>query len=333
MSRPTIHDVASLAGMSKSLVSLALSGSPKVSEDSREKILRAAAELGYRRNAAARSLAVRRSRTLGVLVLDLHNPVFADILDGVQSQAREHGFTTMLVSGGDDPVLELSEINTLLEFQIEGLILISHRLSSASLAAIANEVPTVVVTRDDIAIPHMDAVCNDDITGAELAVDCLVELGHREIICLSGGDNPISNDRVQGYQQAMSRHGLARFARVIPGGLTDALGYSAAKEALKFSPTGLVVANDIAAMGAIAAIKDADLLVPEDVSVIGYDGISLGGLRSVNLTTVAQPLEDLGRLAAQRLVERIEDPTSKGKRIRVSAKLIKRGTTSRVKQS
>jgi DNA-binding LacI/PurR family transcriptional regulator len=95
LQRPTIHDVASRAGMSKSLVSLALSGSPKVSESSRRRILRAASELGYRRNAAARSLAVNRSRTIGVLVLDLHNPVFAEILDALQAEVRQHSFSMM----------------------------------------------------------------------------------------------------------------------------------------------------------------------------------------------------------------------------------------------
>ncbi len=98
-SKPTIHDVASLAGVSKSLVSLALSGSKKVSEKSRERILAASESLGYRRNAAARSLAVQRSQTMGVLILDLHNPVFAEILDGVQSELRDYGYSTMLVTG------------------------------------------------------------------------------------------------------------------------------------------------------------------------------------------------------------------------------------------
>jgi len=106
LQRPTIHDVASRAGMSKSLVSLALSGSPKVSESSRRRILRAAQELGYRPNAAARSLAANRSRTIGVLILDLHNPVFAEILDAVQAEVRQHSFSMMLVSGGEDAALE-----------------------------------------------------------------------------------------------------------------------------------------------------------------------------------------------------------------------------------
>jgi DNA-binding LacI/PurR family transcriptional regulator len=322
VSKPSIHDVATLANVSKSLVSLALMGSPKVGEESRAKILVAAETLGYRKNAAARTLAAKRSKTIGVLVLDLHNPVF-----GVQIEMRKNGFTTMLVSGGEDPVFEQSDIETLLQFQIEGLILISHRLAPERLAAIAAEVPTVVVTRSDIQLPAMDTVSNDDVAGTGLAVDFLVTLGHSKIVCLSGGENPPSNSRVQGYLQAMERNNLSESARVVPGGLSDATGYAAATKALKLSPTALVVANDFAAMGAIAAIQEAGLRVPEDISVIGYDGISIGGLKNVNLTTVSQPLAELGTLAATRLVERINNPKEPAKQITVSAQLLVRGTT------
>jgi DNA-binding LacI/PurR family transcriptional regulator len=332
-SRPTIHDVARLSGRSKSLVSLALSGSPKVSNESKTRILKAAEELGYRPNQAARSLAVRRSKTLGVLILDLHNPVFAEILDGVQKEVREHGFSTMLVTGGDDPVFEQSEIETLLQFQIEGLILISHRLSDASLRKITSEVPTVILTRDDISLPGVDTVSNDDIAGAALGVDHLVQLGHSEIIYLSGGDNPVSHSRVTGYLQAMKRHKIAKSSRVIAGGLTNAAGYAAAVKALEFNPTAVFAANDIAAMGAIAAIADRGLRIPEDVSVIGYDGISLGGLRNINLTTISQPLADIGRLAANRLVERINNPKLRSKKTQVSAELVVRGTTQKNSRS
>jgi len=332
-SRPTILDVASRAGVSKSLVSLALSGSPKVSQKSRVKIERAAQELGYRPNAAARSLAMRESRTLGVLVLDLHNPVFAEILDGVQTEVRQHGFSIMLVSGGDDPERERAEIDTLLQFQIEGLILISHRLTPEALREIAGEIPTVTVTRDDIAVIGMDMVCNDDVAGARIAVDHLVGLGHERIVCLSGGDNPVSHSRAQGYREAMNDHGLGDRTHIVSGGLTDSAGYRAAQEALEFSPTAFFVVNDFAAMGVIAAVEEAGLSVPGDISVIGYDGIRLAGLRTVNLTTVAQPLADLGQLAARRLLERRENPTRGVQHDKVSAHLVVRGTTGPVGSS
>ena len=330
--RPTIHDVAARSGMSKSLVSLALRGSPNVSEASRAAIVKAAAELGYRPNAAARSLAVRRSHTIGVLVLDLHNPVFAEILDGVQSEFRAQGFTTMLISGGDDPQVQQSEIDTLMQFQVEGLILISHRLTESNLRALALEVPTVVVTRDDIRVPRLDTVSNDDIAGAERAIDFLVSLGHSRIAFLTGGLNPVSLRREEGYRRAMTRHGLTEFIDVVPGGLTDAAGYAAASVALPTRPTALFVVNDIAALGAIAAIEEAGLRVPDDVSVIGYDGISLGGLRSVNLTTIGQPLDELGRRAAQQILHRIEHPNATEKHVLVESKLIERGTTAPITQ-
>jgi DNA-binding LacI/PurR family transcriptional regulator len=331
-SRPTIHDVASRAGVSKSLVSLALRGSPKVSDASRDAILAAAAELGYRTNAAARSLADRRSRAVGVLILDLHNPVFAEILDGVETEVRAHGYSTMLVTGGTDPVIERAELDKLLEFQVEGLILISHRLEASALRAFADEVPTVVVTRRDMTSPRMDTVSNDDVAGASLAVRHLVDLGHRRITHLSGGDNPISRDRERGYLEAMAQAGLSDQGRVVSGSLTDTGGYAAARLALTADPrpTALVVANDIAALGAIAAVQEAGLAVPADVSVVGYDGIALGGLRTLNLTTVAQPLAEMGALAATRLFARIANPRARAQHVSVDAVLVVRGTTAPV---
>jgi DNA-binding LacI/PurR family transcriptional regulator len=329
--RPTIHDVASRAGVSKSLVSLAMRGSPKVSESSREAIMTAANELGYRPNAAARSLADRRSRTIGVLILDLHNPVFAEILDGAQAEIRRHDYSTMLVSGGADPVREQADIEKLLEFCVEGLILVSHRLSATALKEVAAEVPTVVVTRRDITGPRIDTVSNDDVAGAGLAVDHLVSLGHTRITCLTGGENPVSRDRERGYREAMARHGLADQVHVVTGGLTDAEGYVAAEQALTSAPTALFAANDLAAVGAVAALQESGLRVPEDVSVVGYDGIAVGSLRSVGLTSVAQPLAHMGELAARRLFERIDRPRARTQHLTVEARLAVRGTTGPVR--
>jgi len=128
----------------------------------------------------------------------------------------------------------------------------------------------------------------------------------------------------------MADHGLSDCAQIVSGGLSDTAGYSAGTRALELSPTAFFVANDIGAMGAIAAVEEAGLDVPGDVSVIGYDGIRLAGLRSVNLTTVAQPLGELGCLAAQRLLERLEDPTRDAQHDQVASKLIVRGTTGPV---
>ncbi len=327
--RPTIHDVAALANVSKSLVSLAMQGSPKVAPASRAAIMAAAETLGYRPNAAARGLAVRRSRTVGVLVVDLHNPIFAELLDGVQEQLRDLGYATMLVSGGPDAG-ESPGLEKLLEFQVEGLILISHSLPGLTIRRLAAEVPTVVVTRRDVRGPRLDSVANDDVAGARLAVEHLLSLNHRRITHLDGGDNPVSAERCRGYREAMAAAGLE--SRVVPGGLTDAAGYTAALDALDArdgtpAPTALFVANDLAALGAIAAAQGRGLDVPGDLSVIGYDGMALGALRALSLTTIAQPLTEIGTLAAQQLVRRIENPHLRARHSRLGSSLVVRGST------
>ena len=321
--RPTLHDVAARAGVSKSLVSLALQGSPKVAPASREAILAAAEELGYRPNRTASSLVRQRTHTIGVHILDLHNPVFAEILDGVQEAVRGHDYSTLLVTGNADPATERTEITRLLESRVEGLVLIAHRLSEEDLTAIAAEVPTVVVTWRTDGIPGLDSVAGDDLAGARLAVDHLVSLGHTRITHVSGGDNRIARERRAGYERAMRAHGLE--PRVVAGAFTEQGGYAGAERALEGGATALVVANDLAAIGALAALRAGGLRVPDDVSVVGYDGMRL--LDALDLTTVAQPLADMGRAAADLLTDRIAQPARDSVHRQVETRLVARGSS------
>lgn len=331
--RPTIHDVAARAGVSKSLVSLALRGAPSVAPASRAAILHAADELGYRPNAAARILAARSSRTVGVLVLDLHNPVFAEVLAGVLAGVRARGYSTMVVTGGLDPALQQAELGKLLEFQVEGLVLVSHRMPAAVVRRMAAGTPTCVITRQDVTGPGIDTVANDDRAGARLAVDHLVALGHRRITHVSGGDDPVSTMREAGYRAAMAAAGLAAQIHVVAGSLDDAGGHAAALAALsrpaRTRPTALFVANDFAALGAMAAAAGTGLRVPDDVSVVGYDGVRLGALLSVGLTSVAQPLARMGRLAAEHLFDRIDGTRTRARHTRLEPELVVRSSTAR----
>ncbi len=324
--RPTLHDVAARAGVSKSLVSLALRNSPKVSAASRVAILTAAEELGYRPNRTASSLVQQRTHTIGVHILDLHNPVFAEILDGVHEAARHHEYSTVLVTGNADRQTEKREITRLLESRVEGLILIAHRLSDEDVAEIAAEVPTVVVTWPMEGIAQLDSVSGDDALGMRLGVDHLVALGHERITHLSGGDNRIAHARQAGYEVAMAAHGLA--PRIVSGGFTEAAGYTAAREAVGSSaprPTALVVANDLAAIGALAAMRELGVDVPGGMSIVGYDGMRL--LESLDVTTVAQPLADMGRQAADLLIQRINQPGRPSVHSRVATGLVARGSS------
>ena len=329
-SRPTINDVAARAGVSKSLVSLAIRGSDRVSEESREAILRAADELGYRPNAAARSLADRRSRTIGVLLHDLHNPVFAQVLDGVQEIVRAHGYRTMLVTGHGDSQRERAELAALLDFQVEGLILISHGLDPALAQQAAGECPVVIVMRHDITGRGISTVCADDVRAGREAVEQLVALGHRRIAHVSGGENRVGADREQGYREAMAEAGLAKHILVEAGDFTEAGGRAAAALLLERDPdiTGLVVANDLSALGAVVAAQEVDRSVPSDLSIVGFDGMSLAALGSLTLTTMVQPLEQMGRAAAEQVFRRITSPRSRLTHDQVISSWLPRGTTA-----
>ncbi|CAB4938521.1 unannotated protein [freshwater metagenome] len=327
--RPTIKDVAALAGVSKSLVSLAMRGSDRVSAESRAAIIEAATQLGYRPNAAARSLADRRSHTLGVVVLDLLNPIYAEIIDGVQGEVRQHGYHTMLVTGNDNPVIEQGEVEKLLEFQVEGLVLIGHRMPAGSLDAIAGDCPAVVISRAERGIAGLDSISNDDVFGARIAVDHLVSLGHQSIAHVTGGINEVAMLRTLGYEQSMANHRLADQTACYDGAFTDEGGYRGAAAALDSGRghTALFVANDIAAVGALAAVADRGLDVPADISIVGYDGMALAGLRSLSITTIAQPLARIGTEGASLLFLRIGDPTRPPAHIGVEPRLIIRNSS------
>lgn len=311
--RPTINDVAARAGVSKSLVSLAIRGSDKVSEQSRVAIMEAAAELGYRPNAAARNLADRRSRTIGVLLHDLHNPIFAEVLDGVQEVARAHAYRTMLVTGHGDPEREEAELATLLEFQVEGLILISHRLDPAVARRAARECPVAIVMRHDITGPGISTVSTDDEAGARAATEHLISLGHRHIAHISGGTNAIALDRRAGYEAAMRAAGLTDLITVVDGDFSEARGRTAAQTLLGERPdiTAVFAANDLSALGAMSAAQGMGMRTPDHLSVIGFDGMALSGLGPLALTTMAQPLEEMGRIAADHLFRRISAPRAR----------------------
>ena len=328
--RPTIHDVAARAGVSKSLVSLALRGSPKVSDASRQAIEKAAAELGYRPNATARSLADRRSRTIGINMAELDNPIFPQMLSAAHGVIRDHGYNTMLVSGERDPELESTELAKLLEFQIEGLILVSHRLPAATVRALAAEVPTVVLTLREITGPGIDSVTTDDEAGARMAMQHLFDLGHQDVAHISGGTLEPAVVRERVYREQMAAAGLEDRIRVMAGDLTNLGGLAAARELLADGspPTAIFASNDISAIGAMAACQEFGLAVPDDISIIGYDGMALGALRTMSLTTIAQPLTDMGRLAAQRLFDRMERRPVKGRSIVLEPQLLTRGTTA-----
>jgi DNA-binding LacI/PurR family transcriptional regulator len=270
-------------------------GAPNVSEARRSAVLQAAAELGYRPNLVARSLVERRTRTLGVLVSDLHNPFFAEVIDGLQAEAHERGLRIVLGTGRRDPVEEEEAIEAFLQQDVDGLILLSPRTDGIRAAAAA--VPTVVVGS---RAEDVDLVINDDALGAELAIAHLIELGHTRIAHI---DSPETPARRQGYASACARHGIEPI--IAHGDVTDEGGYRGARTLLANGrPTAIFACNDLAAIGALTAIAQDGA----DISLVGYDNTYLASLKHIDLTSVDQPRLEMGRLAVQAVDARREDP-------------------------
>lgn len=328
MRRPTMEDVAELAGVSRALVSLVMRGSPKVSDTRRAAVLAAADQLGYTPHAMARQLASQTSTVLGVLVSDLTNPYFAEIAEVVDARAREEGLESILGSGGRRPAGEQRAVETLLSFRPAGLVLLGPVVPTPVLARAAAAGPVVAVARAT-RLPGVDTVNDDGRTGAMLAVEHLVGLGHRRIVHLDGGEGSQSAVRRRGFTDAMTARGLEPW--VEPSEYTEDAGAASVRRLLagrRPGFTAVVAANDVNAIGAVSALEDAGLRVPQDVSVIGYDNTSLSALRHISLSTVDQPRAEIGRLAVETLLQRVRDGRTEPVRHLLHPTLVVRSTTA-----
>ncbi|MGW3953178.1 LacI family DNA-binding transcriptional regulator [Streptomyces sp. NPDC004752] len=329
MRPPTIRDVADRAGVSKSLVSLVLRGAGQVRPEKREAVLRAVRELGYRPNAAARSLSEQRSRTVGVLLDDLRNPWFVDLLDGLNSLLHAGGLHMLLAdarlsrrTGGrvTDPFLDLG---------VDGLVVVGTLPDPTDLGGVAERLPVVVAGAREPTPAGVDLVAGDDETGARLATEHLIRLGHRRIAHI-GGYGAVSELRRRGFEATMRAHGLADQALVEPGDMTEEGGYRGAVRLLgrPDRPTAVFAVNDIASVGVLSAAGELGLRVPGDLSVTGVDNTGIARLRHVWLTTVDTAPHEVGHRAARFLLDRFERPGGAGRVHLATPTLEVRGTTA-----
>ncbi|MGO4755401.1 LacI family DNA-binding transcriptional regulator, partial [Streptomyces sp. 2MCAF27] len=266
--------MAARVGLSTASVSLVLRGVPGPSERTRQRVLKAAADLGYQVDRTASALASRRSRILGVMV-DIHRPFHAELVEHLHTAAEEVGYDLVL-STQTRTRDEHTAVETLLAFRSEALILLGPTAPAAALAALDNRTPVIAVGRR-IADAALDVVRTADDDGVGQIVDHLVELGHREIVYVDGGKGVIATDRRRGYRTAMRRRGLDDHIRILAGDHTEAAGERAARKLLDGDslPTAVLTYNDQSAIGVLAALARAGVAVPGEVSVAGYDDDAL----------------------------------------------------------
>ncbi|MEU9449087.1 LacI family DNA-binding transcriptional regulator [Streptomyces sp. NPDC048277] len=323
--RPRLEDVAARVGVSTASVSLVLRGVPGPSERTRQRVLKAAADLGYQVDRTASMLASRRTRLLGVMV-DVHSPFHAELVEHLHTAAEQVGYDLVL-STQTRTRDEHTAVETLLAFRSEALILLGPTAPADILAALDRKAPVIVVGRR-MAEGGLDVVRTADENGVGQLVDHLVGLGHRAIAYVDGGKGVIATDRRRGYRTAMRRHGLDAHVRVLGGDHTEAAGERAARHLLDSGdlPTAVLAFNDQSAIGILAVLARAGVAVPGEVSVAGYDDDRLARLSCFNLTTVSQRAEEQARQAVAAAVERLDEDRTEPHEVVLTPHLVVRGT-------
>jgi DNA-binding LacI/PurR family transcriptional regulator len=321
----TLHELAKATGCSVSTVSRALNNSEHpVNEVTRERILAMASQIGYRPNMTARGLKMDRTFTIGLIVYNIASPFTPVLIRGIQEYLKQHDYFSTIISTDFDPDLESEAVHQLISRSIDGVIFVeSWRDESNNPLDLANK-PYVFVYRLFNG-SYANSVVVDDIHGARLAVEHLVKLGHRRIAFINGPhDWDASKERLAGYKDILEQNGIPYEARMVEEGTWEVQsGYSAAKKFLKIPqpPTAIFAANDFMALGAIYAIQDAGLNVPKDIAVVGYDDRDFASFSKPTITTVCPPSYEMGQLAAQLILNRLENQIEIKDPIRVQGKL------------
>lgn len=327
----TIRDVAKRAGVSTSTVSHVINQTRFVSENTRGRVLDAMRELEYKPNQLARSLRSRRTNTFGVLLPDSANPYFAAILAGIEAASFERGYNIIIGNANNDPQREYTYLDVLTSKQIDGMLLISTGSFSESIRILQEQkVPVVLVDRPDQQ-GTLDVVMANNRQGGVLATHHLIERGHQRIACIAGPDHLMNSvERREGYFEALQAAGIDHSpAMLVNGNFDTENGYTACQQLLDLPhrPTAIFACNDLMAIGALRAISERGLRVPDDISLVGFDNIQLASYTVPRLTTIKQPTAALGRRAVERLIERVSSPYPSGERDVLDVILIERDST------
>jgi LacI family transcriptional regulator len=328
---PTLKSVAGTAGVHPSTASRALDPAKRhlIAPDVVERIERAAAALGYRRDIAAAALRTGRTRLIGAILPDVANPVFGPILSGIEQALAGFGYSSIVCNAGGSVDRAFAAAEQLIARRVEGLLLASAELEDPVVALCRRRgVPVVLVNRAEVR-GHVPAVVPDDRAGMRLAVEHLASLGHRRIGHLGGPQNVSTGLwRLQGFREAMTRAGLESDAVAIADAYSRDAGEEAAAGLIaRHRLTAIATANDLLALGAYRALAAAGLRCPEDLSIVGFNDMPLIDMVDPPLTSIHINSVELGRRAGMSIVAVIEDRSTVGSLQLVAPTLIARGST------
>jgi len=324
----TMKEVAKLAEVSVATVSRVLNNKPNVSPELRSRVLQAVEKLNYKRNRVARSLRAKTSLIIGLVISDIQNPFFTSVVRGVEDVAYAHGYTLLLCNSDEDPTKERLYIDIMLAERVAGVIISPvAEVDNYSSVLLQAGVPVVAMDRRMRDL-EVDTVVINNVEGVYQAVGHLIEQGHRRIGFIGGPTRTTTGrERQEGYQKALAEHGLDLEQGLVKiGDFKQDSGYQMTCELLEMDdpPTAVFTANNLMTLGALNAIHEKKLSIPQEVAIVGFDDMSWAQSLAPPLTAVAQPTYELGRTAADLLLRRIGDPYRPTEQICLEADLVVR---------
>ena len=330
----TMRHVAAALGVSITTVSKVLNNRGDIGHEMRGRVLAKVEELGYRPNAVARSLTLRRTNTLGVIVADLMHSFFVEIVTSIEEYLHPRGYGLLLCNVGEDPLRQRPQLQMLLDRQVDGVILASvdpDHSNTLLARLIAAGKGLVLIDRDDHQALDCHRVLTDDQKVGQMATEHLIALGHRRIAHLQGPRLTHAIRREQGYRTAMAQHGLAVSPNwLVPCGFRERDGYQSIMRLGEVAPdvTAVFVANDSAAIGALEGARALGWEVPRDISIVGAGGIAHIDMLRVPLTTVSWSRSEMGVGAARLMLDQIDQhPNGPFRRLIVPPTLIARDSS------
>ena len=310
----TIKDIAKVAGVSHTTVYRALNDKPRISQSTKERIISIAEEFNYQPNVLAQSLVSGRTKTLGLVITTIVNPFYPELARGIEDTARSLGYNIILCSTNFDISLEKLYIDMLRSRGVDGIIFTSAHIHDPNITRLVRDhFPLILVNRrvyGDPKMDYIDYVVLENARGGFLAVEHLIKMGHKRIGVISGSrGSSAAVERLEGARKAFAEYGLnPAELLVVEGDFLKPSGYEAAKRFLAMGdpPSAIFGVNDYMAMGALEAILDAGLKVPEDIALMGFNDIEITSLKAIELTTIGQKKYEMGSIAVHTLIERIE---------------------------
>lgn len=330
MKNVTIKDIAKVAGVSYATVSRALSGSSEIGEDTRERVLKICREMGYTTNYVARSMVMKRTKLIGLIVANIDNPFMSEIAYYIEIRAREQGYNLMLCNSSHDLDLERQVFTLLVGRQVDGIIIVPASSDSyGNLKPYLSKVPTVFMSENLRDLPE-SYISVDNYRGTYIGMEYLYSLGHRDILYFGRRKNSLTHQlRTEGYIDAC--RGLGLEPNIFNSNYSFSsiqTGYQLAKHVFQkpLTQTAVFAATDSLALGVMEAAEEAGIRIPEDISLIGFDNITYANLPKINLTTIEQPKKTMAGMAVDVLLEKICDPNVGYSHRILMPTLVERGT-------